>query len=533
MTPEDAVSEYRRVIAEYDARYGEDPLEKRQRQREAKQQERRAQEVKKIEHQALTDAQWDQWFEAKFMASQARNALTDAIGETQAILRKELRKDYETKFAAQEARIKQLETELSVEHKFAELEHQLDARQLARDEAKRGSEMIPQSELLARIDRLERQRDDPKRIADLDARFRELAERVSALEKTNAIDARFTELAHGVKHGSQIIQQSELLEKVEKLQRQLDDPNRVADLDVPFRELTERVGELEKTNSLEARFAKLVHEVKRGSEIPQSELQGKFEALERRLDELVGVADQDARFRELTERVTGLEKTNSLEQRFNKLTDEVKHGSEVPQHQLLTRIDRLERQLDDLKRIPGQSGPQGPPGKLPCVKEYAAGRVHYEADVVTHADALWQARGDTVHAPPHSDWICLARAGRNGSDGRSPNVCGTYDARERYERLDIVALDDAAFIARRDNPGVCPGDGWQLLSRQGRPGHRGETGERGVRGEKGERGEPGATVVSWQLDRLRYRISPLMSDGKVGPMLELRGLFEQFLSETS
>ena len=75
--------------------------------------------------------------------------------------------------------------------------------------------------------------------------------------------------------------------------------------------------------------------------------------------------------------------------------------------------------------------------------------------------------------------------------------------------------------------------GWQLLSRQGRPRYRGETGERGVRGEKGDRGEPGATVVLWQLDRERYRVSPLMSDGKVGPMLELRPMFEQFLAEVA
>jgi hypothetical protein len=107
------------------------------------------------------------------------------------------------------------------------------------------------------------------------------------------------------------------------------------------------------------------------------------------------------------------------------------------------------------------------------------------------------------------------RISPHGSDGRSPNVCGTYDAREKYERLDIVALDGAAFIARRDNPGICPGEGWQLLCRPGRPGHRGETGASGPRGEKGEKGETGATVVSWQLDRERYRISPLMSDGKV------------------
>jgi hypothetical protein len=42
----------------------------------------------------------------------------------------------------------------------------------------------------------------------------------------------------------------------------------------------------------------------------------------------------------------------------------------------------------------------------------------------------------------------------------------TIDMREKYERLNIVVLDGAAFIARRDNPGTRPGDGWEALSRQ-------------------------------------------------------------------
>jgi hypothetical protein len=54
-----------------------------------------------------------------------------------------------------------------------------------------------------------------------------------------------------------------------------------------------------------------------------------------------------------------------------------------------------------------------------------------------------------------------------------------------------------------------------------------------MRGERGVKGEPGPSIVSWQIDRERYRASPLMSNGTVGPMLELRGLFEQFLSETA
>jgi hypothetical protein len=41
------------------------------------------------------------------------------------------------------------------------------------------------------------------------------------------------------------------------------------------------------------------------------------------------------------------------------------------------------------------------------------------------------------------------------------------------------------------------------------------------------------SIVSWQIDCERYRASPLMSNGTVGPMLELRELFEQFQLETS
>ena len=59
-------------------------------------------------------------------------------------------------------------------------------------------------------------------------------------------------------------------------------------------------------------------------------------------------------------------------------------------------------------------------------------------------------------------------------------------------------------------------------------GKRGES-ITGPRGEKGEKGEPGPSIHSWQLDPERYRVSPLWSDGEVGPILELRRLFEHFM----
>jgi hypothetical protein len=58
-------------------------------------------------------------------------------------------------------------------------------------------------------------------------------------------------------------------------------------------------------------------------------------------------------------------------------------------------------------------------------------------------------------------------------------------------------------------------------------------GPRGERGDKGERGEPGALIVGWQIDRPTYRAFPILTDGQLGPELNLRELFEQFQVETT
>jgi hypothetical protein len=70
------------------------------------------------------------------------------------------------------------------------------------------------------------------------------------------------------------------------------------------------------------------------------------------------------------------------------------------------------------------------------------------------------------------------------------------------------------FLATGDDPGICPGEGWQLLA------PRGKVGERGASGQKGDQGPNGAKIYGWEVDRDGYRASPLMSDGTVGPMLE-------------
>ena len=181
----------------------------------------------------------------------------------------------------------------------------------------------------------------------------------------------------------------------------------------------------------------------------------------------------------------------------------------------------------EMRGPPGPAGPrgeQGPPGLMPLVKLWMPETVYYEGDVVAH-DGTFQAKRDTGQPPSHADWICLATAGR---DGNSITVRGTFDESVSYRRLDVAALNGGSFIALKDAPGPCPGAGWQLLASQGK---RGIAGARGERGPQGSPGLSGATIRDWKVDRARYVATPVMSDGREGPPLELRGLFEQFLKD--
>jgi hypothetical protein len=170
------------------------------------------------------------------------------------------------------------------------------------------------------------------------------------------------------------------------------------------------------------------------------------------------------------------------------------------------------------------------PAKLPVAKAYRPDTVHYAGQVIVHRGATYQAARDTAHAPPHDDWTCLARAGR---DAITPKIRGTFDAREQYCELDIVVFDGATGIARRDNPGICPGDGWQLMSKQGKTGRPGTPGERGPRGERGEKGDPGVVpqLVSSKLDE-NYNLTILRSDESL-EIIPLREGFERFYWEFS
>jgi hypothetical protein len=168
---------------------------------------------------------------------------------------------------------------------------------------------------------------------------------------------------------------------------------------------------------------------------------------------------------------------------------------------------------------PGDRGEPGPPGKLPPVRLWQGG-VSYEGDVVVRAGETFQARCDTAQEPPGEDWTLIAARGETPYVGE---VCGLYEPGRAYRKFDLVTFHGSEWRAKRDSPGTLPGDGWQLS---------GQTGSRGKPGERGERGLPGQqapVITEWAVRG--YQALPVMSDGSIGPPLDLREVFETYHAE--
>src|SRR5262249_32542757 len=194
----------------------------------------------------------------------------------------------------------------------------------------------------------------------------------------------------------------------------------------------------------------------------------------------------------------------------------------------LKKIAALELEVANLRgAVDALRGKEPPlPPRFPAVKTWTADTVYHEGDVVAFSGATYQATKDTARAPGSRDWTCLAAA------GSGLTVRGTYDSDVEYRSLDVAMVNGSSFVALRDWPGPCPGDGWHLLASRGSRGSRGERGFAGLMGLRGERGEAASIIQSWHVDKATYRATPVMSNGTLGPSLELRALFEQFLLET-
>ena len=132
--------------------------------------------------------------------------------------------------------------------------------------------------------------------------------------------------------------------------------------------------------------------------------------------------------------------------------------------------------------------------------------------------------GEAVTGPPGEQ----GERGERGEPGEVPyvgEVCGLFDPERCYRRFDLVSLHGAEWRAKCDAPGPLPGEGWALGSKAGERGKRGEIGPRG------ERGLPAASIAEWRVRD--YRAVPVMSDGSLGPALDLSALFAQYHIEAA
>jgi hypothetical protein len=159
----------------------------------------------------------------------------------------------------------------------------------------------------------------------------------------------------------------------------------------------------------------------------------------------------------------------------------------------------------------GERGEQGPVGQLPIAAEWTRG-VHYAGTVVTCGGSLWQASRDTGEAAA-------------GRDAKELAHRGTFDPLCSYGRNDLVALDGGAFIALRDDPGDCPGDGWRLLVARGKPGKPGERGERGERGLPGLDGRAGVGIADVAVEGFALIVSLTNGDTIARDM---KPMFEEY-----
>jgi hypothetical protein len=215
------------------------------------------------------------------------------------------------------------------------------------------------------------------------------------------------------------------------------------------------------------------------------------------------------------------EQREALAQALDEMRDEVRTFVE---RAVERAVGAFEQKLADLEaRLRSTASP------LPQVKAWEPDTAAKRGELFTHKAATWQARRDTGQPPGGTHWVCVSRAGQDGTDGKSFTVRGTYQAGETYKILDVVIRNGGSFVALCDDPGPCPNDNWQMIAM---PGKRGPQGERGAQGPRGlPAGQPTITDWSVDLDGDGYVVRPVLSNGEIGAALDLRPFFERYDAE--
>jgi hypothetical protein len=167
----------------------------------------------------------------------------------------------------------------------------------------------------------------------------------------------------------------------------------------------------------------------------------------------------------------------------------------------LELVERLAKAIAEM-----QPGPRGEPGERGSPGE-----------------AIMGPPGEMGLPGPPGEAGERGEPGPPGADAPKGEVCGLYDPARVYRLFDLVTWHGSEWRARKDDPGILPGDGWALASQVG---GRGKPGEKGDRGPPGP---PGPTIVEWAIED--YRAVPMMSDGTTGAVLDIRGFFERFDGE--
>ena len=106
--------------------------------------------------------------------------------------------------------------------------------------------------------------------------------------------------------------------------------------------------------------------------------------------------------------------------------------------ELTDAIEELERRLAGKLVELREHLHQSTPGKFPLVKTWREESVVYQGELVSHRGSLWQAQRDTAQPAGGSDWVCVARRGR---DAITPVVRGNYDAHECYADSVKMAIE--------------------------------------------------------------------------------------------
>ena len=169
----------------------------------------------------------------------------------------------------------------------------------------------------------------------------------------------------------------------------------------------------------------------------------------------------------------------------------------------------------------GDRGERGETARFEPPKLWEKG-VYYEGELVFADRSTWCARRDTSEAPPHDDWVPVALGGVDGVSG-SPR--GLYDPANSYSKLDRVAHDGSEWVAKHDDPGLLPGDGWMLSARAG---SKGKTGDKGAQGPRGEKGADGVGLK--EIAVRDFAIVLELTDGRTHK-IDLRDMFVRYNEE--